>query len=216
MTMFKRFSRTFRENPSLAKMLIVFTLARVESHYHKMPYGEILKQGCTIDDAGICWLAEWHSFTVRHASHCETRRILEWAYKQLGSQIIQIQQDNDAYKEELLDYDEEEEKSPELVIAKVNSESKVISFGETVGVPYWACFGSIGGYVGIHSSGFRDFLLKPELLRAIVDSNKEVVCISLALCKSSDYIVVSYLPKIEIFGDLGVSQPMATAPGQAA
>ncbi|TYH95414.1 hypothetical protein ES332_A12G103900v1 [Gossypium tomentosum] len=25
------------------------------------------------------------------------------------------------------------------------------------------------GYVGIHSSGFRDFLLKPELLRSIVD-----------------------------------------------
>ena len=26
-----------------------------------------------------------------------------------------------------------------------------------------------GNYVSIHSSGFRDFLLKPELLRAIVD-----------------------------------------------
>ncbi|TYI02383.1 hypothetical protein ES332_A11G263500v1 [Gossypium tomentosum] len=26
------------------------------------------------------------------------------------------------------------------------------------------------GYVGIHSSGFKDFLLKPELLRSIVDS----------------------------------------------
>ncbi|KAG8983589.1 Suppressor of the cold-sensitive snRNP biogenesis mutant brr1-1, partial [Tulasnella sp. 427] len=25
------------------------------------------------------------------------------------------------------------------------------------------------GYVGIHSTGFRDFLLKPELLRAISD-----------------------------------------------
>ncbi|TYI22409.1 hypothetical protein ES332_A06G101600v1 [Gossypium tomentosum] len=29
------------------------------------------------------------------------------------------------------------------------------------------------GYVGIHSSGFRDFLLKPELLRSIVDSGFE-------------------------------------------
>ncbi|KAH6798324.1 DEAD/DEAH box RNA helicase family protein [Perilla frutescens var. frutescens] len=29
------------------------------------------------------------------------------------------------------------------------------------------------GYVGIHSSGFRDFLLKPELVRAIVDSGFE-------------------------------------------
>ena len=29
------------------------------------------------------------------------------------------------------------------------------------------------GYVSIHSSGFRDFLLKPELLRAIVDCGFE-------------------------------------------
>ncbi|XP_040937786.1 ATP-dependent RNA helicase WM6 isoform X4 [Gossypium hirsutum] len=29
------------------------------------------------------------------------------------------------------------------------------------------------GYVGIHSSGFTDFLLKPELLRSIVDSGFE-------------------------------------------
>ncbi|TYI06185.1 hypothetical protein ES332_A10G140400v1 [Gossypium tomentosum] len=31
----------------------------------------------------------------------------------------------------------------------------------------------IWGYVGIHSSGFRDFLLKPELFRSIVDSGFE-------------------------------------------
>lgn len=30
-----------------------------------------------------------------------------------------------------------------------------------------------GGYVSIHSSGFRDFLLKPELLRAIIDCGFE-------------------------------------------
>ena len=30
-----------------------------------------------------------------------------------------------------------------------------------------------GNYVSIHSSGFRDFLLKPELLRAIVDCGFE-------------------------------------------
>jgi len=29
------------------------------------------------------------------------------------------------------------------------------------------------GYVGVHSTGFRDFLLKPELLRAIVDCGFE-------------------------------------------
>ncbi|KAL0394259.1 UNVERIFIED_CONTAM: DEAD-box ATP-dependent RNA helicase 15 [Sesamum latifolium] len=63
--------------------------------------------------------------------------------------------DNDAYEEELLDYEEEDEKAPDSVGAKVN--------GEAVKK----------GYVGIHSSGFRDFLLKPELLRAIVDSGFE-------------------------------------------
>ncbi|URE38633.1 DEAD-box ATP-dependent RNA helicase [Musa troglodytarum] len=61
--------------------------------------------------------------------------------------------DNDAYEEELLDYEEEEEKAPDSAAAKAS--------GEAVKK----------GYVGIHSSGFRDFLLKPELLRAIVDSD---------------------------------------------
>ena len=30
-----------------------------------------------------------------------------------------------------------------------------------------------GSYVGIHSTGFKDFLLKPELLRATVDCGFE-------------------------------------------
>ena len=30
-----------------------------------------------------------------------------------------------------------------------------------------------GSYVGIHATGFRDFLLKPELLRAITDCGFE-------------------------------------------
>ncbi|CAA0821272.1 DEAD-box ATP-dependent RNA helicase 56 [Striga hermonthica] len=63
--------------------------------------------------------------------------------------------ENDAYEEELLDYEEEEEKAPDSVNTKANGESVK------------------KGYVGIHSSGFRDFLLKPELLRAIVDSGFE-------------------------------------------
>ncbi|EXB88204.1 DEAD-box ATP-dependent RNA helicase 56 [Morus notabilis] len=63
--------------------------------------------------------------------------------------------DNDVYDEELVDYEEEDEKAPDSVGAKVNGEAPK------------------KGYVGIHSSGFRDFLLKPELLRAIVDSGFE-------------------------------------------
>ncbi|KAH7524662.1 hypothetical protein FEM48_Zijuj06G0143400 [Ziziphus jujuba var. spinosa] len=63
--------------------------------------------------------------------------------------------ENDVYDEELVDYEEEEEKAPDSVAAKANGEA------------------AKKGYVGIHSSGFRDFLLKPELLRAIVDSGFE-------------------------------------------
>lgn len=61
--------------------------------------------------------------------------------------------DND----ELLDYEEEEEQTSMQIglNAANNGEQKK------------------GGYVSIHSSGFRDFLLKPELLRAIIDCGFE-------------------------------------------
>ncbi|KAJ8640998.1 hypothetical protein MRB53_017692 [Persea americana] len=70
-------------------------------------------------------------------------------------EMVEARDNNEAYEEELLDYEEEEEKAPDSVAAK--------AAGEPVKK----------GYVGIHSSGFRDFLLKPELLRAIVDSGFE-------------------------------------------
>ncbi|QHN75671.1 hypothetical protein HN51_053343 [Arachis hypogaea] len=77
----------------------------------------------------------------------------------LNSQIYAIAQrmgelkDTEAYEEELIDYEEEDEKAPDSAKPAAESGKK--------------------GYVGIHSSGFRDFLLKPELLRAIVDSGFE-------------------------------------------
>lgn len=57
---------------------------------------------------------------------------------------------------ELLDYEEDEEPqgAPESAAPAGKKEVK-------------------GSYVSIHSSGFRDFLLKPELLRAIVDCGFE-------------------------------------------
>lgn len=57
---------------------------------------------------------------------------------------------------ELLDYEEDEEPqgAPESGTPANKKEVK-------------------GSYVSIHSSGFRDFLLKPELLRAIVDCGFE-------------------------------------------
>eukprot|EP00124_Ichthyophonus_hoferi_P000908 Ihof_evm17s39 gene=Ihof_evmTU17s39 len=59
--------------------------------------------------------------------------------------------------DELLDYDED--------LANEN-EAAVEDKKDTVAA-------AKKGYVGIHTSGFRDFLLKPELLRAIVDCGFE-------------------------------------------
>uniref|UniRef100_A0A0E0L6K9 RNA helicase n=1 Tax=Oryza punctata TaxID=4537 RepID=A0A0E0L6K9_ORYPU len=59
--------------------------------------------------------------------------------------------ENDVYEEELLDYEEDDDKTVDGSAAKPTGEV------------------AKKGYVGIHSSGFRDFLLKPELLRAIQD-----------------------------------------------
>jgi superfamily II DNA/RNA helicase len=61
-----------------------------------------------------------------------------------------------AENEELLEYDEEEAEFAEAAAAAAeeNKQAK-------------------GTHVSIHSSGFRDFLLKPEILRAIVDCGFE-------------------------------------------
>lgn len=61
-----------------------------------------------------------------------------------------------AEHDELLDYDEEQEEPVVDGVADVGAKKEVK-----------------GTYVSIHSSGFRDFLLKPELLRAIVDCGFE-------------------------------------------
>jgi ATP-dependent RNA helicase UAP56/SUB2 len=57
--------------------------------------------------------------------------------------------------EELLDYEEEEQQNENNKVE--NEPKKDIK----------------GTYVSIHSSGFKDFLLKPELLRAIMDCGFE-------------------------------------------
>jgi len=64
--------------------------------------------------------------------------------------------DNADLQEELLDYEDDEQQAPAVEEAAAGDAKKVK-----------------GSYVSIHSSGFRDFLLKPELLRAIVDCGFE-------------------------------------------
>ena len=70
--------------------------------------------------------------------------------------------DNDMdHAAELLDYDEEEN------TAEAAGQNDANGAENATKKPVK------GSYVSIHSSGFRDFLLKPELLRAIVDCGFE-------------------------------------------
>ena len=60
-----------------------------------------------------------------------------------------------AEEEELVDYEEEAEEAP-----AADDAAKAAAAPKK-------------GYVGIHATGFKDFLLKPEILRAIVDCGFE-------------------------------------------
>lgn len=60
--------------------------------------------------------------------------------------------------DDLLDYEDEENPEQTTTETTTNDTQKK---------------GVKGTYVSIHSSGFRDFLLKPEILRAIVDCGFE-------------------------------------------
>lgn len=62
-----------------------------------------------------------------------------------------------ADNEDLLDYEDEEQTETVLGEATEGTAKKEVK----------------GTYVSIHSSGFRDFLLKPEILRAIADCGFE-------------------------------------------
>jgi hypothetical protein len=64
----------------------------------------------------------------------------------------------DQAEETLLDYEEEEQDVQDKAAAGADAEGKDSKKGH---------------YVGVHSSGFRDFMLKPELLRAVVDCGFE-------------------------------------------
>ena len=73
----------------------------------------------------------------------------------------------DLNEQDLLDYDEEEQEVKDIKTkkdVKVNPKNQVAL--ETKNILK-------GSYVSIHSSGFRDFLLNPELLKAIVDCGFE-------------------------------------------
>lgn len=66
--------------------------------------------------------------------------------------------------EDLIDYEEDEETLQPEPTSKPTASSLTTANGARNGEDT-----KKGSYVGIHSTGFRDFLLKPELLRAITD-----------------------------------------------
>ena len=68
------------------------------------------------------------------------------------------------HEEDLIDYSSEEEGGNPTAAAS-NGKKGEAAAGNSVDKK--------GSYVGIHSTGFRDFLLKPELLRAISDCGFE-------------------------------------------
>ncbi len=71
--------------------------------------------------------------------------------------------------DELIDYEEEEETTT-IQLTKPGAAAAKAVDGKEAGA---ADKGAKKGYVGIHSTGFRDFLLKPESLRAIADCGFE-------------------------------------------
>ena len=79
-----------------------------------------------------------------------------------------------SHEEDLIDYSDDE--IPQTEAAGTTTATKGGTNGDAKKGDLTVTGGSAdkkGSYVGIHSTGFRDFLLKPELLRAITDCGFE-------------------------------------------
>ena len=77
-------------------------------------------------------------------------------------------------EEDLVDYNEdatlEAKPASEVSTKKYSSCLFLLIFAPLLSM---ARFFHRGSYVGIHSAGFRDFLLKPEIIRAVTDCGFE-------------------------------------------
>ena len=72
-----------------------------------------------------------------------------------------------SHEEDLIDYSDEEIQPTEVPSTSGAAANKGdLTAGDAAG-------DKKGSYVGIHSTGFRDFLLKDELVRAITDCGFE-------------------------------------------
>ncbi|KAJ1883702.1 Suppressor of the cold-sensitive snRNP biogenesis mutant brr1-1, partial [Kickxella alabastrina] len=86
------------------------------------------------------------------------------------------------HADDLIDYEEEDEETlqPAVAVAAAAADSSAATgaAGESgdaadVDANSADAKNNKGSYVGVHSTSFRDFLMKPELLRAIVDCGFE-------------------------------------------
>ena len=77
-----------------------------------------------------------------------------------------------SHEEDLIDYSDEELQTNDPTAAPDNAATNGAAKAGDLAVPGGGA-DKKGSYVGIHSTGFRDFLLKPELLRAITDCGFE-------------------------------------------
>lgn len=76
-------------------------------------------------------------------------------------------------EEDLIDYSDDEAIETKEAPSTANGEAVKKGDATAPGGSTAQAADKKGSYVGIHSTGFRDFLLKPELLRAIVDCGFE-------------------------------------------
>lgn len=77
-----------------------------------------------------------------------------------------------AAEEDLIDYSDEELETTKTTAAATATNGATGKKGDLT-VTGKGAEKTKGSYVGIHSTGFRDFLLKGELLRAITDCGFE-------------------------------------------
>ena len=79
-----------------------------------------------------------------------------------------------ADEQELLDYDETDDAPQQSTSGKSLAANGKGGAAAQNGASTGTQSGNVrGSYVSIHASGFKDFLLKPELLRAIMDCGFE-------------------------------------------
>ena len=78
-----------------------------------------------------------------------------------------------SHEEDLIDYSDEELQTTDAAAAATTAAPAANGDAAKKGDSAAAGPDKKGSYVGVHSTGFRDFLLKGELLRAITDCGFE-------------------------------------------